>query len=302
MIWPSAARQAPSIGGPQLAEPGDGHARAPHAIRRAATGRLCDRVMLVRSPPRAGATPSPTRPATTAASATSCRRAADGTPQIADRTCASSSRRACGTYPPHAIDQLDMYGDLVYATPGITAAELSDYFKDASFGVQAGQVERTYSPPRAALDESSRDSQLRRPAHLRRDARGHALRRRLRRRRGSPVLHGRAAPRRAAARCRASPAAANKAMDRDTSWAPYGDAPLHRGNEDAAAAVRHGRRCLRRRGRAAPDRTSPTTSPGSTSTSSRRALNPTKMPGEYALIGKVLEDWQRAPTRSRPPR
>ena len=52
----------------------------------------------------------------------------------------------CGTYPPHATDQLSMYENLVYATPGLTAAQIPNYFKDASFGVQAGQVERTYSP------------------------------------------------------------------------------------------------------------------------------------------------------------
>ena len=52
----------------------------------------------------------------------------------------------CGTYPPHAVDQLSMYENLVYATPGLTAAQIPNYFKDASFGVPAGQVERTYSP------------------------------------------------------------------------------------------------------------------------------------------------------------
>ena len=39
-----------------------------------------------------------------------------------------------------------MYENLVYATPGLTAAQIPNYFKDASFGVPAGQVERTYSP------------------------------------------------------------------------------------------------------------------------------------------------------------
>ncbi len=56
----------------------------------------------------------------------------------------------CGTHPPHAVDQLSMYEDLVYATPGLTAAQIPNYFKDASFGVPAGQAERTYSP-RAGL-------------------------------------------------------------------------------------------------------------------------------------------------------
>src|SRR4029453_8437482 len=51
-----------------------------------------------------------------------------------------------GTYPIHTRDQQPMYENLVYATPGLTAAQVPNYFKDASFGVQAGQVERTYSP------------------------------------------------------------------------------------------------------------------------------------------------------------
>ena len=50
------------------------------------------------------------------------------------------------TYPPHATDQLGMYGNLVYNTPGLTAAQIPNFFKDASFGVQPADVERTYSP------------------------------------------------------------------------------------------------------------------------------------------------------------
>jgi acyl-homoserine lactone acylase PvdQ len=54
---------------------------------------------------------------------------------------------ANGTYPPHTSDrQLTMYRDLMYATPGLTAAQIPNYYKDASFGVAAGNVERTYSP------------------------------------------------------------------------------------------------------------------------------------------------------------
>src|SRR5215470_1333444 len=53
---------------------------------------------------------------------------------------------ANGTTVPHCCDQLGMYRDLVYATPGLTAAQIPDYFKDSSFGVAPGQAERTYSP------------------------------------------------------------------------------------------------------------------------------------------------------------
>ncbi|MEK6271522.1 MAG: penicillin acylase family protein [Actinomycetota bacterium] len=55
--------------------------------------------------------------------------------------------QANGTYPPHTSDrQLAMYRDLMYATPGLTASQIPNYFKDASFGVRPGNVERTYSP------------------------------------------------------------------------------------------------------------------------------------------------------------
>jgi acyl-homoserine lactone acylase PvdQ len=51
-----------------------------------------------------------------------------------------------GTYPPHVIDQLGMYGDLVYNAPGLTEADLLDFYKDASFGTPDGDIERVYSP------------------------------------------------------------------------------------------------------------------------------------------------------------
>ena len=50
------------------------------------------------------------------------------------------------TRPPHSSDQLGMYGNLVYASPGLSAAKLPSYYKDASFGVKPGDVGRTYSP------------------------------------------------------------------------------------------------------------------------------------------------------------
>src|ERR1044072_9448160 len=53
---------------------------------------------------------------------------------------------ATGQTVPHCCDQLGMYRDLVYATPGLTAAQIPSYFKDSSFGVKPRNVERTYSP------------------------------------------------------------------------------------------------------------------------------------------------------------
>jgi len=51
-----------------------------------------------------------------------------------------------GARPAHNNDQLAMYNDLVFATPGLQAADLRKYFKDSSFGVRPEDVERTYSP------------------------------------------------------------------------------------------------------------------------------------------------------------
>jgi acyl-homoserine lactone acylase PvdQ len=50
------------------------------------------------------------------------------------------------TRPAHNDDQLQMYGNLVYAAPGLQPQDLSKYYKDASFGVKPDDVDRTYSP------------------------------------------------------------------------------------------------------------------------------------------------------------
>jgi acyl-homoserine lactone acylase PvdQ len=49
--------------------------------------------------------------------------------------------------PKHSSDELKMYGDLVYASPGLQAADIPKYFKDATFGVKQDGAERIYSPP-----------------------------------------------------------------------------------------------------------------------------------------------------------
>jgi acyl-homoserine lactone acylase PvdQ len=50
------------------------------------------------------------------------------------------------TRPPHSDDQLPLYGDLLSAYPSLNDAGVDRFFKDASFGVKPGDVERTYSP------------------------------------------------------------------------------------------------------------------------------------------------------------
>src|SRR5215210_8055169 len=48
--------------------------------------------------------------------------------------------------PPHAKDQLDRYADLVFASPRLDPGRLGDFYKDATFGVRADDVEHRYSP------------------------------------------------------------------------------------------------------------------------------------------------------------
>ena len=70
-------------------------------------------------------------------------------PVRAGRACARAREQLAaflttGATVEHCCDQLPMYNDLVYATPGVK--DLGKYFKDGSFGVQADNVAPTYSP------------------------------------------------------------------------------------------------------------------------------------------------------------
>ena len=49
--------------------------------------------------------------------------------------------------PKHSSKELQMYGDLVYASPRLRRADIPKYFKDATFGVKQDDAERIYSPP-----------------------------------------------------------------------------------------------------------------------------------------------------------
>lgn len=51
-----------------------------------------------------------------------------------------------GSDDVHVRDQFGMYGDLVHNAPGLTDGRLTQFFKDASFGVRDDDVERVYSP------------------------------------------------------------------------------------------------------------------------------------------------------------
>ena len=51
-----------------------------------------------------------------------------------------------GTYPPHYTDQLPLYANLLHASPTLTAGQIGDYFKDATFGVKEGDLASTVTP------------------------------------------------------------------------------------------------------------------------------------------------------------
>jgi acyl-homoserine lactone acylase PvdQ len=48
--------------------------------------------------------------------------------------------------PPHFADQQPLYENLLYASPTLTEAQVPLYYKDATFGVPAGEVESTVDP------------------------------------------------------------------------------------------------------------------------------------------------------------
>src|SRR3954453_23453500 len=51
-----------------------------------------------------------------------------------------------GQRPPNWDDQLAMYRDLIYATPGLKADDIPKYFKDASFGAKPEDIVSSESP------------------------------------------------------------------------------------------------------------------------------------------------------------
>ena len=54
--------------------------------------------------------------------------------------------RGNGAIPPHFADQQPLYENLLYGSPTLTDEGVGAYFKDATFGVPAGQVASTIEP------------------------------------------------------------------------------------------------------------------------------------------------------------
>jgi acyl-homoserine lactone acylase PvdQ len=179
-----------------------------------------------------------------------------------------------------------MYGDLVYASPGLQAADIPKFFKDATFGVKDGEAERTYSPRGDVT--IVRDSNFGVP-HIYGATRAGAM---------FGLGYAGAEDRlfvmdvlRNAGRGRLSSfaggARGNRAMDRD-QWrlAPYREADLQRQfdlGDDVYGAAGAGLQ---------QDVTNYVA--GINAYIAEARTNPLKMPGEYAAIGKPTgpEDWK----------
>ena len=193
-----------------------------------------------------------------------------------------------GNRPAHSDDQLRMYADLVYAVPGLRASDLRRYFKDSSFGIPPGEIDdaRTFSPrPDATI---YRDRQFGVPKIYASTRAGamHAA--------GYVAAQDRlffmdalrnAGRAQLAAFAGGSPG--NRELDID-QWAnaPYTEADLQRQydlGDDVYGAV--GRQLQE-------DITNYTA--GVNAYINEAKLNPTKMPGEYAAIGRAEgpEPWR----------
>jgi acyl-homoserine lactone acylase PvdQ len=51
-----------------------------------------------------------------------------------------------GAYPPHYMDQLPLYANLLHGSPTLTHEQISGYYKDATFGVKEGDLASSTSP------------------------------------------------------------------------------------------------------------------------------------------------------------
>ena len=135
------------------------------------------------------------------------------------------------TYPPHANDQLGMYANLLYGSPGLTTAQIGELLQGRHIRREARRRRAHLQPARRRHD---RARPIRRSAHLRRDPRRDDVRGGLRRRRGPPVLHRRAAETRAAPNSRPSRAAPTSPWT-SRVWAdtPYNEADLQKQYDQA---------------------------------------------------------------------
>jgi acyl-homoserine lactone acylase PvdQ len=191
--------------------------------------------------------------------------------------------KADGTRPPHFDDQLQLYTNLLYASPTLRHAQLPDFFKDATFGVKPADVESTISPRDGVT--IVRDKQFGVP-HVYGKTRGDVM---------FGAGYAGAQDRlflmdvlrhtgRAELSSFAGGAASNRAMDR-VQWqlAPYTEADLQR-QIDLAPQV------YGARGKQVQDDLTQYVA-GINQYISEAQLDPSKKPAEYSLLGIQLQPW-----------
>ncbi|HEU4977640.1 MAG TPA: penicillin acylase family protein [Solirubrobacteraceae bacterium] len=190
---------------------------------------------------------------------------------------------ATGARPAHWDDQQPLYENLLYASPTLTHDQIGDYFKDATFGVPDGQVASTESPePGVTI---VRDKAYGVP-HIYGDTdeevefgAGYAaaedrlflmdVLRHTGRAELSSFIGG---------------SAGNREMDR-TQWAiaPYTEADLQSQIDDAP-------KLYGAQGQHLVDMLTAYVA-GINAYIAQARLDPTKLPAEYAAIGKLPQDW-----------
>jgi acyl-homoserine lactone acylase PvdQ len=187
------------------------------------------------------------------------------------------------TAPAHFFDQQPLYNGLLFASPTLTHDDVAKYFKDATFGVRPGDVESTESPRPGviivrdkgygiphiygATDDDVEFGAGYAGAEDRlflMDVLRHTARAQL-----SSFIGG-------------SPG--NREMDR-TQWAiaPYTEDDLQKQIDLAPTVYGDAGRQLVERGNAFVD--------GINAYIHSALSNPTKLPGEYAALGKTPADW-----------
>ena len=189
--------------------------------------------------------------------------------------------------PKHSSKELQMYGDLVYSSPGLPAADIPKFFKDATFGVKEDGAERIYSPPGRDDVTIVRDKDFGVP-HIYGSTRAGTMfglgyvgaEDRL------FVMDALRNSGRAQLSSFAGGARGNRSMDH-TQWelAPYNEADLQRQYDLADEVYGAAGTALQE------DVTNYVA--GINRYIQEARVNPTKMPGEYAAIGKPgPQDWK----------
>jgi acyl-homoserine lactone acylase PvdQ len=69
----------------------------------------------------------------------------DNATQLAEFN-ASKQKKEPPAYPRHWADQLPLYANLIYGSPTLTHEQIPNYYKDATFGVKAGDLESSETP------------------------------------------------------------------------------------------------------------------------------------------------------------